>query len=164
MKAGKNMDSKKIQFAEELLGLDQYHTPKICDKCGGVMIFKGIGEYRCEDCNALAYDDYGKVRSYLERNRGATAADVEAATGVKQKTIRLMLKESRLEVTDDSKAFMFCESCGKKIRSGRLCTQCEIEYHRSLEEQQRLLKNRNVKILGVGKGPGEGGEKRFTRK
>ena len=157
------MDSKKIQFTDELLGLDQYHTPKICEKCGGVMVFEGIGEYRCEDCKEPAYDDYGKVRRYLERHRGATAADVEAATGVKQKTIRLMLKESRLEVTDDSKAFMFCESCGKKIRSGRLCTQCEIEYHRSLEEQQRLLKRQNVKILGVGRNSGEEGEKRFTR-
>ncbi len=157
------MDSKRMQLKEELMGLDQYHTPRVCDKCGGVMIFKGVGEYRCEDCRALAYDDYGKVRIYLEKHKGATAAEVEAATGVKQKTIRLMLKESRLEVTDDSKTFIFCENCGKKIRSGRLCPQCEIEYHRSLEEQQRRLRNQGVKIQGVGKGPGEEGERRFMR-
>ena len=32
------------------LGLDPYHSPAYCSKCGGVMIFRGVGEYRCEDC------------------------------------------------------------------------------------------------------------------
>lgn len=156
------MDSKKLQLAEEMLGVDQYHTPRLCTKCGGVMIFKGVGEYRCEDCNELAYDDYGKVRVYLEKHKGATAIEIEAVTGVKQKTIRMMLKEARFELTDDSKAFLFCESCKKKIRSGRLCPQCEMEVHRNLEEKQRKQRNQNVKIQGLGRGPGEDGKRRFS--
>lgn len=158
------MDSRRLKLADELIGLDQYHTPHFCDKCGGVMVFKGVGEYRCEDCANLAYDDYGKVRLYLEKHRGATAAEVEIETGVSQKTIRLMLKESRLEVTDDSKAFMLCEGCGKKICSGRFCPKCEVEHHRNLEEQHRKMRNEHVQGHGMGKGPGEEGEKRFSRK
>ena len=156
------MDSKKLQLAEEMLGIDQYHTPRLCTTCGGVMIFKGVGEYRCEDCNELAYDDYGKVRLYLEKHKGATAIEIETMTGVKQKTIRMMLKEARFELTDDSKSFLFCEICKKKIRSGRLCPQCEMEFHRNLEEKQRRQRNQNVKIQGLGKGPGEEGKKRFS--
>lgn len=157
------MDSNKMQITDQMLGIDHYHIPTVCEKCGGVMTFKGVGEYECEDCGATAYDDYGKVRAYLEKHKGATAAQVEAATSVKQKTIRMMLKESRLEVAEDSKAFMVCENCGKRIRSGRLCTQCEILYHRSLEEQQRRSQNRNIKGHGLTKGSGEEGEKRFRR-
>ena len=158
------MDSRKMNLAAELVGLDQYHIPRLCEKCGGIMIFKGVGEYRCEDCDALAYDDYGKVRCYLEKHKGATAAEVETQTGVKQKTIRLMLKEERLEVAEDSKAFMICECCGKRIRSGRMCPKCEMEYHRNMEEQHRRARNQNIQGHGLGKGSGEDGERRFTRK
>lgn len=162
MEVGK-MDEKRMNFVNEILGRNQYHTPLVCEKCGGVMVFKGVGEYRCEDCNSLDYDDYGRVRCYLEQNRGATAAQVEEFTGVKQKTIRQMLKESRLEVTDDSRAFLVCENCGKKIRSGRFCPQCEVEVHRALEEHQRKMRNKDLQGHGLGRDEGAEGEKRFRR-
>ena len=157
------MDSKKMQMTEEMLGISKYNVPRFCTECGGVMIFKGVGEYRCEECKALAYDDYGKVRLFLEKHRGATAIEIEDATGVKQKTIRLMLKESRLEITEESKSFLYCECCNKKIRSGRLCPQCEVDFHRNLEEKQRRIRNAGLKIQGLGNGPGEEGERRFKR-
>lgn len=47
---------------DSILLRDEYHIPRACEKCGGVMIFKGVGEYHCEDCGEVAYDDYGKVR------------------------------------------------------------------------------------------------------
>ena len=100
--------------------LDAYHIPRVCTECEGVMIFKGVGEYHCEKCGRVAYDDYGKVRLYLEKNPGANAVAVEAETGVSQKTIRLMLKESRLQVAEGSPAFLHCESCGKIIKSVEL--------------------------------------------
>ena len=56
--------------------LDAYNIPRVCKECGGVMVFKGVGEYRCEDCGVVDYDDYGKVRCYIESNKGATAAQI----------------------------------------------------------------------------------------
>lgn len=142
--------------------LIDYRIPKICTECGGVMVFKGVGEYQCEDCKRLDYDDYGKTRLYIETHRGATAPEIEAATGVKQKTIRAMLKEGRLEVTKDSKELLFCEMCKKAIRSGKLCPKCEISYHRSLED--KLRRERQAGIYGFGKGNREAvGAKRFKR-
>ncbi len=143
-----------------LKDLDTYHRPCVCEKCGGVMIFKGVGEYQCEDCKFVAYDDYGKVRLYVEKHHGATMAEVEMYTGVAQKTIRQMLKENRLEITQDSATFMKCEVCGAGIRGGRLCPKCEKNFHLQLEDEQRNQK----KIHGFGKAvPDEEGAKRFKR-
>lgn len=145
-----------------LMELDEYHRPRVCTQCGGIMIFKGVGEYQCEECKALEYDDYGKVRLYIESHKGATAPEIEAATGVKQRTIRNMLKEGRLEVTPDSKAFLHCEICGKTIRYGRLCQECEVNYHRRLEEKQRQERKSNLQGFGLYT-ESASGEKRFKR-
>lgn len=147
---------------DSILFRDDYHIPRTCEKCGGVMIFKGVGEYHCEDCGTVAYDDYGKVRLYIEQHRGATAAEIESAIGVPQRTIRLMLKEGRLEVTADSRTFLHCEFCGKQIRSGTYCPECEMKGHRSLEAEQRAKRHLDLHGFGLGQ-KGEEGQKRFTR-
>ena len=143
--------------------MDAYHVPMKCVKCSGVMVYQGIGEYRCEQCGYIDYDDYGKVRSYIEKHRGATAMEVEAATGVSQRTIRRMLKESRIEVTNDSQTFLHCELCGKNIRSGRYCSECELKIHRMLEEEQRAahLKKMQEHVHGYGSGRVDEGQRRF---
>lgn len=138
-----------------------YHVPVKCSKCSGVMIYQGVGEYKCEMCGSLEYDDYGKVRNYIETHKGATAPEVEAATGVSQRTIRHMLKDSRIQVAADSNTFMHCEICGKNIRSGRYCTECEVKVHRRLEEQQREAHRKSMH--GYGSLSGEEGQRRFLR-
>lgn len=146
----------------ELNLLDYYNIPRTCKECGGVMIFKGVGEYHCEDCGFVDYDDYGKVRLYIEKHKGATAAQIEAAIGVSQKSIRRMLKESRIEIAEGSKSYLHCEVCGKNIRSGRFCHECETNVHRNLEAAQREALHKNMKILGMGK-QREEGQRRFVR-
>lgn len=149
---------------ERLLLPDTLNIPRQCVKCGGVMVFKGLGEYQCENCDELAYDDYGKVRSYIEKHRGATAAQVEEAIGVPQRTIRRLLKEGRLEIAEGSKMFLYCEICDKPIRSGRYCPECEIKAHRSLEAKQREMAKNNKKMQGFGQSQkGEDGQRRFMR-
>lgn len=147
---------------ERLLLPDKYNIPRVCEKCGGVMVFKGVGEYQCEDCGELAYDDYGKVRNYIEEHKGATAAQIEEAIGVSQKTIRLLLREGRLEVTEDSRMFLHCEICDKSIRSGRFCPECETKMHRSMEAKQREQLRRDFQGYGAGR-QGDEGHKRFRR-
>lgn len=146
---------------EHLLKPDAYNIPRECEECGGVMVFRGLGEYRCEDCGQLAYDDYGKVRNYIEEHRGATAAQIEEAIGVSQKTIRRLLKEGRLEVTENSRTFLRCELCGKDIRSGTYCPECEVKMHRSLEEKQRET-NRKMQGFSAAQ-KNEEGQRRFMR-
>lgn len=137
---------------------DIYHRPIRCEVCGGIMVFKGVGEYHCEDCRHVEYDDYGKTRLYIEKHRGANAAQVEAATGVSQKTIRQMLKDNKLEISPDSNVFLKCEICGTSIQSGKMCLKCETSFHRKIEEEQRHPKN----LHGVSQsGKIDSGAKRF---
>ena len=139
------------------------NMPTYCAKCGGVMVFKGVGEYKCEDCGYLDYDDYGKARNYIEKHPGATSAEVSMETGVSQKAIRNMLREERLEIAANSSIFMRCEICGADIRYGRFCKKCEVSYHREIEEKARADRNLNLSGFGAEKLDGEAGAKRFTR-
>lgn len=156
-------EERAIRSRKELLDFNQLNMPTYCEKCGGVMIFKGVGEYKCEDCGFLDYDDYGKARNFLEKHPGATSAEVSRETGVSQKSIRDMLREERLEIAPNSAVFLKCEICGESIRSGRFCKKCEISYHRRMEENARAGRNLNLTGFGTEKSAIEDGAKRFTR-
>lgn len=160
----RNREERQAQFRRELLDISNLNIPTFCEKCKGVMIFKGVGEYKCEDCGHLEYDDYGKCRNYIEKNPGATTAQVSAGTGVSQKSIRQMLKDQRLEIAANSHAFLKCESCGARIRYGRLCKECELKYHRELESDARAHKpHANMSGFSAEVHKGEEGAKRFKR-
>lgn len=148
----------------ELVLKNYYNRPFICSSCGGNLIFKGVGEYHCELCGEIEYDDYGKVRKYLEVHNGANISQIEEATGVSRKEIQQMVKEERFDVTQNSRISLYCERCRKQIRTGRFCSKCELEYHREMEERNRSV--RNIKMEGVGMGKeskDHKGAKRFER-
>lgn len=144
---------------------DTYKRPYRCKQCDGVMVFKGVGEYHCEECGFVEYDEYGKVRIYLEKHRGATITEIADVTGVSQKNIRQMIKEARFEITADSRSFLTCERCKCTIRSGRYCSPCEQIMHQSAEAEERARSRaRNEEMQGYGKASNEAkGEKRFKR-
>ena len=145
-----------------MLSLEAFQRPTLCKECGGILIYKGIGEYQCEDCGALEYDNYGKVRGYLEKHKGANVAEISDQTGVPHRAIREMIKENRFEIIDCRGGYIRCEMCGENIKSGRLCSKCEAIYHRNLEAEAR--QSRNDGLSGFGSGvQGESGSKRFTR-
>ena len=148
---------------ERLLAPDGYNIPRTCVKCGGVMVFKGLGEYQCEDCGELTYDDYGKVRNYIDDHKGATAVQVEEATGVSQKVIRRLLRDGRLEVAEGSKTFLHCDMCNKSIRSGRYCPECEMKIHRGLEAKQREISRKNDVQGFSANQKGDEGQRRFMK-
>lgn len=148
----------------ELLLKSYYNRPFICSSCGGNLIFKGVGEYHCELCDGIEYDDYGKVRKYLEVHNGANISQIEEATGVSRKAIQQMVKEERFDVTQNSRISLYCERCHKQIHTGRFCSKCELEYHREMEEKNRSI--RNIKMEGFGmekESKDNKGAKRFER-
>ncbi|MBO5293360.1 MAG: flagellar protein [Lachnospiraceae bacterium] len=144
--------------------LDDYNKPVICEVCGGHMIFKGVGEYQCEKCNHLEYDDYGKVRNYIETHPLARKMyDVEMGTGVSRKVIRQLLREERIEVAPDSSVFLKCEVCGRDIRAGRYCPACAQKIQ-AREDLERARNSKHSALHGFGQHDRqEDGEKRFRR-
>lgn len=147
---------KKLDFTLNL------NRPTICKACGGIMVYTGIGEYECEECGQMDYDDYGKVRGYLENHKSANAAKISEETGVSHKAIREMIKEKMFEVADNRGGYIRCEMCGANINTGRLCNQCEIKYHRQIEEEERNKRSRKATGFGMS-GQGGEGQRRFTR-
>ncbi len=80
-------------------GLDDYHSPQDCSKCGcPTLQYKGLGEFCCSECGNMEYDDYGKVRNYLEINKRAPITLIAKETGVSKWTIRQMVEEERFDI------------------------------------------------------------------
>jgi len=149
------------------MGLDLYKNVKMdvpvrCEKCGSMHIkYEGIGEYKCEDCGWLMYDDYGKVRSFLERNPGATVVETSVATGVSKNRIKDLLEEDKIQIAPDSAVFLHCVNCGANITSGRYCNKCLKEA--SAAEKNSMSKSHISGGFGAGKNAAKG-EKRFERR
>lgn len=81
------------------------------------------GEYRCMKCGATEYDDFGKIRNYLNEHGPASKEEIGMATGVEREIINEYIREQRLEAAQ-SPVNMKCVICGKKISSGTLCEDC----------------------------------------
>ena len=80
------------------------HRPVRCSECGSKDFdYRGIGEYFCKDCGNVMFDDYGKVRKYVEEHRGATEIDVHIATGVSRETIKQFVRDDRFDVINGKK-------------------------------------------------------------
>lgn len=138
-----------------------YNAPDTCESCGEKrMKYNGIGEYQCEKCGFIMYDDYGHVRNYLEKNPGATVGETSQATGVSKGRIRQMLVDDRIQVAPGSVVFLHCAKCGAEIRSGQYCAACDAEMRAAGKTE---TKSSHI-IGGFGKTKGEAtGVKRFER-
>lgn len=95
IKRGERMDKLGKALARVV---DAYSRQGVCEVCGGKLVFQGCGEYVCEQCGDLSYDDYGKVRRYVETHAGASVTDTAEATGVSQDAIREMIKERKIRI------------------------------------------------------------------
>ena len=99
-------------------------TPRKCDKCGGRYIFQGAGKYICEDCGNVVYDDFGKLKAYIDEHGPSPGIVISEATGVSINKINKLLRQGRIEIPDGSGQYIPCERCGEPIRYGRFCPAC----------------------------------------
>lgn len=144
-----------------------YNKPEYCRKCHGEMTFVGLGEYKCDSCGFLDYDDYGIVRNYLEQHKNATAGEVAVMTGVSQSQINQMLRNERFEVAQNSRVYLKCDGCGADISSGRYCSACAmLAKATELRKKKADEAERHKQLMsGVGMSQTvESGAKRFNRK
>jgi len=97
---------------------------KKCKSCGGRLIYLYSGIYECEDCNRKDMDEFGKVKSYLDKNGPTPAITISEKTGVTIDVINDFLRKGRVEIPEDSPYYIKCEKCGTDIRYGRFCPEC----------------------------------------
>lgn len=87
---------------EDLVMDNLYEKPTRCSKCGKLLTYVGVGEYKCSECGFTEYDAYGLVRAFVEKNPGANVVQVERATGVSKKVISGLVKAGKLEIRNSS--------------------------------------------------------------
>lgn len=96
-----------------------------CRKCGRLFNYIG-GAPICQDCKKEDEADFARVKEYLYKNPGASITMVSTDLEMSVEKIKRFLKEGRLEITgEDGNMVLECENCGKSIRSGRFCDECE---------------------------------------
>lgn len=101
--------------------------PIFCKECGGRLFYEGEGAYKCHDCESIEFDDFGKIKRFLEKNGPSPATEIAAGTGVKLEIINIFLKNGRLEIPEGSNFYIKCERCGCALRYGRYCLKCTKE-------------------------------------
>lgn len=130
--------------------------PVECSKCKSPLYYKGSGKYVCSSCGNIEYDDFGKVKRYLDKYGISTMAVIADATGVPMKHLNLMLREGRVEIPDGSKFYIKCEKCGCSIRYGRFCPDCVRSTASDLKQA--------FYIAEMGEKPKHDGSMRFYKK
>ncbi|MDR3090880.1 MAG: hypothetical protein LBU36_01590 [Clostridiales bacterium] len=68
-----------------------------CSVCGGVFEHEAGIPAICPDCVIREEEECRRVREYVRDNRGASAAQAAAATGVERSRIMRYLANGRLE-------------------------------------------------------------------
>lgn len=105
---------------------------RTCNKCKRLFNYLS-GQPICPNCKDELEEKFVVVRDYVRDHPHEGIPEVAAANEVSQQQIRRWIREERLSFSEESGIGLDCESCGKMIRSGRLCEECK----------QRLLGNVN---------------------
>ncbi|MDP4094777.1 MAG: MerR family transcriptional regulator [Bacillota bacterium] len=96
-----------------------------CRKCGKIFNYIG-GMPICPVCKDKEEEDFKKVKEYLYQNPGATMSEVSQVLDVSVERIKAYLKDGRLEIVgDEANIILECEACGKSIKTGRFCNECQ---------------------------------------
>ena len=103
------------------------HKMAKCEKCGGRLVYKYSGIYECEDCHVEVYDDFGRVKKYIEDHGPSSANEISMNTGVELSTINKFLRLGRVEIPEGSGYYITCNICGAPIRYGRYCMECAMK-------------------------------------
>lgn len=112
-----------------------------CRRCGKIFNYIG-GPPICPVCKQADEEDFKRVKQYLYDNPGATISQVSTELEVSVEKIKRFLREGRLEIVNDDGNFILeCERCGKAIKSGRFCNDCERDMTRELQETAGKISN-----------------------
>lgn len=111
---------------------------RICNGCKKMFQYIA-GPTLCPRCRQREEEMFQIVKDYLRENPGANMYEVSQATKVSAGLIEKFLREGRLQVSPDSPIALACEKCGRRITTGRLCSECKKEINNTLNDMKRSL-------------------------
>ena len=111
---------------------------RVCRGCKKMFQYIA-GPTLCPNCKQKEEEMFQAVKDYLMDNPGANMYQVSQATKVSAQLIEKFLREGRLQVSPDSPIALSCEKCGRKISTGRLCSECKKQINDTLADMKRGL-------------------------
>ncbi|NMB98545.1 MAG: MerR family transcriptional regulator [Clostridiaceae bacterium] len=117
-----------------------------CKRCGRIYNYLG-GIPICPICKDEDEKDFQRVKKYLYENPKATMSEVASNLEISIEKIKRFLREERLEIVgDDVIVGLECERCGKRIKTGRFCEDCNKDLALGFTKAARKLEEQvNVK-------------------
>lgn len=106
---------------------------KVCAQCKRLFNYLS-GPPICPGCKDKLEEKFLEVKLYIQDNPHDGISEVAKANDVQTSQIRRWIREERLSFSEESGIGIDCESCGKTIKTGRLCQACK----------DRLLSNVNT--------------------
>ncbi|MGN0497402.1 MAG: flagellar protein [Lachnospiraceae bacterium] len=97
---------------------------RTCKQCKRIFNYL-TGPAICPACKEKLEEKFIEVKEYIRENPKEGINEVAKANDVSVNQIRRWIREERLSFSEDSGIGIDCESCGKIIRSGRLCQSCK---------------------------------------
>jgi len=105
-----------------------------CERCG--KLYRSNGFYKlCPSCWEFDEFDFRRIKEYLSNHPGAKIFEVSTALDISVGKIKRYLRESRLEIIEKENRFLFCDKCGKSIRTGKYCDEC----YRSMQKTLTVI-------------------------
>lgn len=118
-----------------------------CSKCGRIYSHV-IGVNICPQCKNVLEDKLKEVKTYIYEHKHADIKEVSDNCSVSVSQIKQWIREDILQFSDEAFASINCEKCGKTIKSGRLCEQCNNELiHELNSAKSTLVKEDKVHTL-----------------
>ena len=109
---------------------------KTCKMCKRLFNYL-TGMPICPGCKAKLDEKFVEVKEYVREHPHDGITEVAEATEVSSAQIRRWIREERLSFSEESGVGLDCESCGKVIKSGRLCEECKSKLLGSVNDMYR---------------------------
>lgn len=108
-----------------------------CSSCG--KLFNYIqGARVCPACRKKVEERFMEVKRYVREHPNVDIRTLSEEMEVSVGQIKRWVREERLVFSDDSPVGLPCESCGKIIKTGRLCEACKSNLTNGLRDAAGL--------------------------
>lgn len=115
-------------------------TPQLgnCPKCRKLYLrIRNI----CDECYQKGEEDYLKTAAYLREYPGSTIQEVSDETKVSVAQIREYILAGRIVMGSFPNLTYPCGTCGKMIRSGKICKSCNTQINQLESKNDQEVDN-----------------------